>query len=253
MLTSFKKTFNFFRRQSENFKILLIQGLLAGGGMRQGAINALTRQYTNLYIVALGATKVQLGLIQSITTAGRIALSIPIGQVIDRVNLKKIFLLGMIFSFLSPLVYALAVDWYMVIPAVLFLSISGAGMWTNLVSGNNKIVMVHSGHILDVRHSLPEGGTNNGGVAHSVKVDTYGNGNKCNQIVVNHQNDAVLDNNITGNASATALVFYEFNSTNKTIRAYDRVIELEVSSSTFGNYPTSPPDWESRTDYNLTY
>ena len=58
--------------------------------MRQGAINAFTRQYTNLYIVALGAPKVQLGLIQRITTADRIALSIRIGQVIDRVNLKTI-------------------------------------------------------------------------------------------------------------------------------------------------------------------
>jgi MFS family permease len=39
-------------------------------------------------------------------------------------------LLGMIFGFLSPLMYALAVDWYMVIPAVLFLSVSMAATWT---------------------------------------------------------------------------------------------------------------------------
>ncbi|UCH01359.1 MAG: MFS transporter [Candidatus Bathyarchaeota archaeon] len=119
----FNKIADFFRRQTWNFRILLIHGILVGGG-RQGVIHALTGQYTNLYIVALGASKIQLGLIQSLQRATRVFLSVPIGQVIDRISLKKILLLGMMLEFLAPLMYGLAINWYMVIPAALLISTS---------------------------------------------------------------------------------------------------------------------------------
>lgn len=121
----FSNVFRFFRRQSDNFKVLLVRGILVGGGMRSGIIRALTRQYTSLYIIALGASKVQLGLLRSIGTAIRIILSIPIGQVIDKTqNLKRLLLFGMILGFFSPLIYALAINWYMLIPVTIIMSIS---------------------------------------------------------------------------------------------------------------------------------
>ena len=120
-----RRVLDFFRSQSRNFKVLVLHGIFVGGGMREGVLHALTRQYTNLYIVALGATKVQLGLIQSMRGVVRTTLSVPVGWVIDQVSLKKMLLLGMMLGFLAPLMYALAGNWYMVIPAVLIISISG--------------------------------------------------------------------------------------------------------------------------------
>ena len=119
-----QQVISFFRRQSNNFKVLLVHRVIVGGGMRVGAIHTLTRQYTNLYIVALGASKVELGLVSSIGTTIRTILDYPIGWVIDKVSLKKMMLLGLMFSVLSSLIYALAVNWYMVIPATLLLSLA---------------------------------------------------------------------------------------------------------------------------------
>ena len=118
------RVFNFFKRQSSNFKVLLVQGIVIGHGTREGIVHTLTQQYTSLYIVALGASKVELGLIQSIGTATRIAISAPIGRVIDKVSLKKITFVGMMLEFLSVLMYALARNWYMIVPAIMLLSLS---------------------------------------------------------------------------------------------------------------------------------
>jgi len=136
----FNNVLSFFRRQSDNFKFLLVRGILVGGGWRSGIIRALTRQYTSLYIVALGASKVQLGLLQSIGTAVRIILSIPIGQIIDKTqHLKRLLLYGMILGFFSPLIYALATNWYMLIPVAIIMSIS----WP--LSGTiNQIILTDS-------------------------------------------------------------------------------------------------------------
>jgi MFS family permease len=117
------KIAEYFRRQSWNFRILLLHGILVGGG-RQGAIHALTGQYTDLYTVALGASKIQLGLIQGLQRATRVALSIPIGQVIDRIRLKQALFAGILLDLLCPLLYALAFNWYLIVPATMLISVS---------------------------------------------------------------------------------------------------------------------------------
>ena len=58
------RMFDFFKRQSKNFQIILLQAMLIGGGtIYGGIIHTITRDYTNLFITALGASKVQLGMI----------------------------------------------------------------------------------------------------------------------------------------------------------------------------------------------
>ncbi len=126
----FHRMFDFFRRQTSNFKILLVQGIIVGGGMRDGVVNALTRQYTDVYIVALGASKFQLGLVRSFGSALRTFISLPMGSIIDKVSLRRMMLFGMTLGWISPMIYALAVNWYVAIPAVLIMSLSWPIRWT---------------------------------------------------------------------------------------------------------------------------
>jgi len=132
---------------------------------------------------------------------------------------------------------------------------SGVGMWDNLISTNDKIAMANSGHVLDIRqHSLTTPiGNNEGGIAHSVRVDTYANGNKCNQVVNNYQNDGAFGAAGLGNKRAGEIVFYEFDSSLKTIRNYTYNPAHNNSVTTLNNYPAVNPNWVARHTYNLTY
>ena len=104
------KITTFLNRQSKNYTVLVIYGVLAsifGAGGWRGSGGG---QYVTLYIVALGATPTMLGLLRSVGSAVRSGISTPIGWMMDRYNLKKLMLIGMILRFVSPLMYILTGD-----------------------------------------------------------------------------------------------------------------------------------------------
>jgi DHA1 family multidrug resistance protein-like MFS transporter len=86
--------------------------------------NELSLQYANIYITILGATPVQLGMVNSTIGVAQSMISIPLGVIRDRFNLRKIYLLGLAMTVFVPLIYAIAHSWQLIIVAVL---ISGLG------------------------------------------------------------------------------------------------------------------------------
>jgi MFS family permease len=80
--------------------------------------------YNSLYIIALGATASQLGLLTSIGLALSSILTLLIGWICDRVNRKRIFLSGALIGILVPITYVSAPNWAWLAPAFLFYGLS---------------------------------------------------------------------------------------------------------------------------------
>jgi len=75
--------------------------------------------YDSIYIRELGANPVQLGTVNSFSHVMGVLISIPIGWLQDKYSLRKIFLTGVALSLVVSLMYALATEWVMIIPAIL--------------------------------------------------------------------------------------------------------------------------------------
>jgi MFS family permease len=75
----------------------------------------------------LGANPVELGLLNSFQHIMSTFISVPIGWFQDRYSLRKIFLFGISISTLLSLIYALAINWTFIIPAM-FLSAFAASL-----------------------------------------------------------------------------------------------------------------------------
>jgi len=78
----------------------------------------LTMQYSNIFIRDLGASAMELGTVNSASGLGSTLISLPLGYFQDRYSIRKIYLLGISILTLSPLFYALANRWELVIPAI---------------------------------------------------------------------------------------------------------------------------------------
>jgi len=111
---------NILRRLDRRFKVLLLSiGL-------QTWSSGLSAQYNQLYAVALGANPIELGSLESVGGVVSSAFSAPAGYFISRFGVKRMLLLGLIFSVLVALLYGCALNWWMLIPAIIFMRIS---MW----------------------------------------------------------------------------------------------------------------------------
>lgn len=107
-----------FRRLDRRFKVLLFSiGLQTWSW-------GLSAQYNQLYAVALGAKPLELGSLESVGGAVSSAFSAPAGYLIDRFGVKRMLILGLIFSVLVALIYGCALNWWMLIPAIILTRIS---------------------------------------------------------------------------------------------------------------------------------
>lgn len=106
-------------RQKKNWKTVVTRQVF------NRFFNELTLQYTNIYTTLLGATPVQLGAVNSAWGISQAIISIPLGVIRDRFNLRKIYLFGVGLLTFVPLLYALAPGWELVASAIL---LSGLGM-----------------------------------------------------------------------------------------------------------------------------
>jgi len=109
---------NFLKAQSRNFQVITIRGLFANfaGG--------LTRNYTSIYAVELGADPIELGSLRSIGDLVNAFLSAPMGWLADRYGLKKLYILGLVLEALVPLGYALSWNWQMLVIPMIFFSMT---------------------------------------------------------------------------------------------------------------------------------
>jgi len=109
---------DFMRRQKHNYRV----------GMGRAAANnflvSLTGQYNAIYTAALGADSVQLGSLSSVGSAISALISAPVGWLMDRHGIKRLYLLAIALSAGGVLLYALAHDWRILVAAAILASIS---------------------------------------------------------------------------------------------------------------------------------
>ena len=98
-------TYQFWKRQDHNWKVTMARTSLEKFGYQ------MIFPYLSIYIVALGATKTQLGLVTSIGMAVSGLLGPLTGILIDRIGPKKIYLFGIGLLMASYLIYAAAPSW----------------------------------------------------------------------------------------------------------------------------------------------
>ncbi|MBN1683276.1 MFS transporter [Candidatus Bathyarchaeota archaeon] len=107
-----------WKRQKRNWRIVVIRQIF------NRFFNEMTQQYANIYVTLLGASPVELGLVNSVLGVAQSLISIPLGLIRDRFNLRKIYLIGVAMLMFVPLLYAVANGWQMIAIAIL---ISGFG------------------------------------------------------------------------------------------------------------------------------
>ncbi len=106
------KGLNFLKRQQRDWKITVIRSNSAMFLYR------LVFPYLSIYIVALGATATQLGIVNSIGMVVAGLVSLFTGTLIDRVGTKRIYLIAIFLLAMSYLTYGVAQSWTIIIIAM---------------------------------------------------------------------------------------------------------------------------------------
>ncbi len=89
------------KRAPSNLRVMLVRSSVA-------SFVTNVNPYTSLYVVALGATGTQLGLLNSVTMAVSMVFALLTGWVSDRSNRKLVYLAGAFIGILVPIVYGFA-------------------------------------------------------------------------------------------------------------------------------------------------
>lgn len=105
---------DFTREQSRNYRVLLVRGIMAS------FLTQLVQNFSNLYIVELGATPFQLSSVRSVGSALSAVIAVPAGWLSDVYSIKKIMVFGMFLQVFSVACYAFAQDWRWIIVAMVF-------------------------------------------------------------------------------------------------------------------------------------
>jgi MFS family permease len=81
-------------------------------------LSRLTSQYRSVYILRLGATAFQLGLVNGIAGIAGTVIALPTGWLADRHGMRKMFLMAIPLVALSSFLFATASNWAFTIPAM---------------------------------------------------------------------------------------------------------------------------------------
>lgn len=113
-----QKGVHFIGRQQEPFKVNLIRAA------SQSFLTHLIRQYQPIYILRLGATNFQLGLINSIGGIAGTVIAPPTGWLADKYGIRKVFLIATPLMVLGSMLFTVAWNWIAAIPALLLISLA---------------------------------------------------------------------------------------------------------------------------------
>ena len=123
----------FFRRQPRDWKITMARSNASV------FLYQIVYPYLSVYTVALGATGTQLGIVNSVGM-GVSGLTGPfLGWIIDRIGVKRIYLIGIVLLAVSYLVYGLAQGWVVIIIAMVayWLGMGVAGQGCAVICANS--------------------------------------------------------------------------------------------------------------------
>ena len=116
--TTIERTTQFIRRQKDNYRVAMTRSAA------DNFLLNLTAQYDAIYTVALGANTVQLGTLSGIGGAVAVLISTPVGWLVDRHGLKRLYMLGTGLLAGVALAYALAPKWQVIVFAMILSSVS---------------------------------------------------------------------------------------------------------------------------------
>jgi len=108
----------FFRRQKPNYRVTVTRA--ASSSFLVG----LTSQYDSIYAIALGASPIQLGALNSVKGGASAIMSAPTGWLVDRYGVKGFYMMGIGLVAVAAAIYGTAPDWRALIPAVVLISLS---------------------------------------------------------------------------------------------------------------------------------
>jgi len=112
------KARGFIGRQKRNYRV----------GVERASANSfltgLTSQYSAIYTVGLGADSVQLGSLSSIGSAISALVSTPVGWLMDRYGIKRLYLLSILLLAGGSLFRAVAHDWRFLVVAAILASVA---------------------------------------------------------------------------------------------------------------------------------
>lgn len=109
--------FSFFKSLPPNLKVII-----ARFGLANFVFSVNT--YGSIYLVALGASGTQIGLLNSVSLGLSSLFAFATGWICDRRSRKRIFLLGASLGALVPVIYASAPSWIWVFPAFILAGVA---------------------------------------------------------------------------------------------------------------------------------
>ena len=107
------KGVGFFKRQPRDWRVTMIRASTFR------FFYQMELPYRSVYIRALGATGTQFGLINSVGMGISGVVSVFTGWAIDRVGVKSIYLIGIVLTAVSYLIFGIAQSWTIIILAML--------------------------------------------------------------------------------------------------------------------------------------
>ena len=123
---------SFYKGISRDFKVILARSSIAN-------FSANLNPYNSIFIIALGATGTQLGLLTSLSLGLTAVTAILTGWLSDRLDRKKMFLVGAVIGILVPLTYLTAGSLYWLIPAFVFTGFADGMIspaWTSMYANS---------------------------------------------------------------------------------------------------------------------
>ena len=102
-----RKAADFIKRQHTAFKVNMARNLVSKFSI------GLTQQYQSIYVAALGAGAVELGLVSSVGGIASTIFMLPVGWLADRYGIRKTLISGLGVMLLSFLTFGLAKSWQM--------------------------------------------------------------------------------------------------------------------------------------------
>jgi len=118
MVAATIRIMGFVRRQKHNYWVAITRSAASGFLMN------LTAQYDSIYIVSFGVNPVGLGMINSIGNAISALISTPVGWLMDRYGIRRLYILAIALAAGGVLIYALSFTWQIIIIGIILFSIS---------------------------------------------------------------------------------------------------------------------------------